>query len=240
MEKTILFDLDGTLTASGIGITKCVQYALEKMGHPENDLKKLEIFIGPPLITQFMEYLNISKEEAEQAVVYYRERYTTVGIFENELYPNVEKMLKTLKDNNYTLAVSSSKPEKFVKQILEHFKIKQYFDEVVGATMSEKRTDKAEVIEETLKRLGRISCSNNDTDYTSIENSISVEKEKTINTENIIMVGDKKHDILGARQFGIPCVAVSYGYGTMEELTNENPHKIVNTVDELLDYLLNN
>lgn len=232
MEKTILFDLDGTLTASGIGITKCVQYALEKMGHPENDLKKLEIFIGPPLITQFMEYLNISKEEAEQAVVYYRERYTTVGIFENELYPNVEKMLKTLKDNNYKLAVSSSKPEKFVKQILEHFKIEQYFDEVVGATMSEKRTDKAEVIEETLKRLGRISCSNNDTNNTA--------KEKTINTENIIMVGDKKHDILGARQFGIPCVAVSYGYGTMDELTSENPHKIVDTVDELLAYLLNN
>ena len=232
MEKTILFDLDGTLTASGIGITKCVQYALKKMGHPENDLKKLEIFIGPPLITQFMEYLNISKEEAEQAVVYYRERYTTVGIFENELYPNVEKLLKTLKDNNYTLAVSSSKPEKFVKQILEHFKIEQYFDEVVGATMSEKRTDKAEVIEETLKRLGRINCSNNDTNNTA--------KEKTINTENIIMVGDKKHDILGARQFGIPCVAVSYGYGTIEELTNENPHKIVNTVDELLAYLLNN
>ena len=232
MEKTILFDLDGTLTASGIGITKCVQYALKKMGHPENDLKKLEIFIGPPLITQFMEYLNISKEEAEQAVVYYRERYTTVGIFENELYPNVEKMLKTLKDNGYTVAVASSKPEKFVKQILEHFKIEQYFDEVVGATMSEKRTDKAEVIEETLKRLGRINCSNNDAN--------NIATEKTINTENIIMVGDKKHDFLGARQFGIPCVAVSYGYGTIEELTNENPHKIVNTVDELLDYLLNN
>ena len=112
----------------------------KKWNHPENDLKKLEIFIGPPLITQFMEYLNISKkEEAEQAVVYYRERYTTVGIFENELYPNVEKMLKTLKDNGYTVAVSSSKPEKFVKQILEHFKIEQYFDEVVGATMSEKK-----------------------------------------------------------------------------------------------------
>ena len=232
MEKTILFDLDGTLTASGIGITKCVQHALEKMGHPENDLKKLEIFIGPPLITQFMEYLNISKEEAEQAVAYYRERYTTVGIFENELYPNVEKMLKTLKDNNYTLAVSSSKPEKFVKQILEHFEIEQYFDEVVGATMSEKRTDKADVIEETLKRLGRINCSNNDAN--------NIATEKTINTENIIMVGDKKHDILGARQFGITCVAVSYGYGTMDELTNENPHKIVDTVDELLDYLLNN
>lgn len=232
MEKTILFDLDGTLTASGIGITKCVQHALAKMGHTENDLKKLEIFIGPPLITQFMEYLNISKEEAEQAVAYYRERYTTVGIFENELYPNVEKLLKTLKDNNYTLAVSSSKPEKFVKQILEHFEIEQYFDEVVGATMSEKRTDKAEVIEETLKRLGRINCSNSDANNTATE--------KTINTENIIMVGDKKHDILGARQFGIPCIAVSYGYGTIEELTNENPHKIVNTVDELLAYLLNN
>ena len=168
----------------------------------------------------------------DRAVAYYRERYTTVGIFENELYPNVEKMLKTLKDNNYTLAVSSSKPEKFVKQILEHFEIEQYFDEVVGATMSEKRTDKAEVIEETLKRLGRINCSNSDVNNTATE--------KTINTENIIMVGDKKHDILGARQFGIPCVAVSYGYGTIEELTNENPHKIVNTVDELLAYLLNN
>ena len=153
MKKTILFDLDGTLTESGEGITKSVQYALEKLGRPENNLEKLQAFIGPPLLKQFMDYAGFDKETAQAAVEIYRERYAAVGIFENRLYPGIEKMLGTLKSKDNILAVSSSKPEYYVKQILEHFQIADCFDEIVGSTMGEKRTDKAEVIEETLRRL---------------------------------------------------------------------------------------
>lgn len=213
MYKAILFDLDGTLTESGEGITKSVQYALEKMGKPEEDLDKLMVFVGPPLLEQFMKYASLTEEEARQAVVYYRERYATIGIFENQPYPGVVEMLAQLKAKGYRLGVSSSKPEHFVLQVLEHFNMKEYFEVIVGSEMNGKRTVKSEVIEETLRRLG-------------MEN----------HRDQVLMVGDKEHDVFGAREAGLTCVAVSYGYGSMEELTNAAPFKIVNSADELLDF----
>ncbi|MCD8368913.1 MAG: HAD hydrolase-like protein, partial [Clostridiales bacterium] len=181
MEKCILFDLDGTLTESGEGIIKSVQYALEKMGKPETDTAKLRVFIGPPLIEQFMEYSGMSRNEAEKALLYYRERYEAIGIFENRPYPGIEEMLKILKEKGYILSVASSKPEFYVIKILEHFHIRNYFDEVVGATMDEKRTDKAAVIAEAWNRL-----------------------KLSENTKSVFMVGDKEHDIIGARKNRIP------------------------------------
>ena len=154
MYKAILFDLDGTLTESGEGITKCVQYALEKLGRPESDLEKLKVFIGPPLMEQFMKYADLDEATARKAVEYYRERYSTTGIFENRPYPGVEKMLQELRRKKYLLAVASSKPEYYVKQILDYFNLTEYFDEIVGSEMNGARTNKTEVIEETLKRLG--------------------------------------------------------------------------------------
>ena len=195
MYKAILFDLDGTLTESGEGITKCVQYALEKLGRPESDLEKLKVFIGPPLMEQFMKYADLDEATARKAVEYYRERYSTTGIFENCPYPGVEKLLQELRRKKYLLAVASSKPEYYVKQILDYFNLTEYFDEIVGSEMNGARTNKTEVIEETLKRLGL--------DH---------------HREQVIMVGDKEHDVLGARKAGLDCVAVSYGYGTEEEL----------------------
>ena len=127
MYKVILFDLDGTLTESGEGITKSVQYALDKLGKPEPDLEKLKVFVGPPLMEQFMKYADVDEETAKQAVVYYRERYTVKGIFENRPYEGVEELLDTLKSRGYILAVASSKPENFVKQILDYFNLTQYF-----------------------------------------------------------------------------------------------------------------
>ena len=121
MYRAILFDLDGTLTQSGEGITKSVQYALEKLGKPEPDLKKLEVFVGPPLLQQFMKYAGLDEETAVKAVEYYRERYTDVGIFENRPYPGVEEMLEGLKRKGYILAVASSKPERFVHRISGSF-----------------------------------------------------------------------------------------------------------------------
>lgn len=215
MKKMILFDLDGTLTESGEGITKSVRYALEKMGRPEPDLQKLRVFVGPPLTEQFMAYAGMSREEAEQAVIYYRERYSVTGIFENRPYPGIPQMLRTLKESGVLLAVASSKNTESVDRVLEHFALKEYFDGAVGSELDGRRSKKADVIEEVLRRFDRRD-----------------------HRERVIMVGDKEHDVIGAREAGIPCVGVTYGYGTMEELEHVKPSKIVHTVKELLEYLL--
>ena len=196
MSRYLLFDLDGTLTESGEGIIRSVQYALEKMGKPETDVQKLRSFIGPPLIPQFMSFSGMTREEAGQAVQFYRE-------------------LQTLTDRGYVLSVASSKPEHYVRQILEHFGLTPFFHEIVGATMDEKRTEKADVIEEALKRLG-----------------LSDQRDRAI------MVGDKEHDVLGAQKAGIPCVAVTYGYGSEKELGQVSPWRLVSSVAELGEYLL--
>lgn len=213
MYKAILFDLDGTLTESGEGITKSVQYALGKLGKPEEDLEKLKVFIGPPLMEQFMKYADLDEETARKAVEYYRERYSEKGIFENRPYPGVEDMLKELKRKKYLLTVASSKPEYYVKQILDHFQLTGYFDEIVGSEMNGERTNKAEVIEETLSRL-----------------------HMSDKRDQVIMIGDKEHDVFGARKAGLKCIAVSYGYGTEEELKNAAPFKTVASTDEILDF----
>ena len=213
MYKAIFFDLDGTLTESGEGITKSVQYALEKLGKPEEDLDKLRVFIGPPLMEQFMKYADVDETEARRAVEYYRERYAVKGIFENRRYDGVENLLRELKGRGYILAVASSKPEYYVTKILDYFNLSSYFEVVVGSEMNGARTSKTEVIEEALKRL----------------NMSDRRKE-------VLMVGDKEHDVLGARAAGLACVAVGYGYGTKEELTAAQPLKIVASIEELLRF----
>lgn len=213
MYKAILFDLDGTLTESGEGITKSVQYALEKLGKPEPDREKLRVFVGPPLLEQFMKYADLDEETARQAVTFYRERYSVTGIFENRPYDGIKEVLETLENKGYILAVSSSKPEYFVEKVLDHFDMTKYFKVVVGSEMNGGRTKKADVIEETLRRL-------------------HMEKHR----DQVLMVGDKEHDVFGAKQAGVSCVAVSYGYGTMEELVNAEPLQIVNSPAQLLDF----
>lgn len=213
MYKAIFFDLDGTLTESGEGITKSVQYALEKIGKPEEDLEKLKVFVGPPLMEQFMKYAGVDEATGRKAIEFYRERYEVKGIYENHPYESVEEMLQELKRKGYILAVASSKPEYYVTQILDYFKLSSYFDVVVGSEMNGARTSKSEVIEEALKRINMSDKRN-----------------------EVLMVGDKEHDVLGARAAGLDCVAVAYGYGTQEELTEANPLKIVDSVDELLHF----
>lgn len=213
MYKAIFFDLDGTLTESGEGITKSVQYALEKIGKPEEDLEKLKVFVGPPLMEQFMKYAGVDEATGRKAVEFYRERYEVKGIYENHPYESVEEMLQELKRKGYILAVTSSKPEYYVTQILDYFKLSSYFDVAVGSEMNGARTSKSEVIEEALKRINMSDKRN-----------------------EVLMVGDKEHDVLGARAAGLDCVAVAYGYGTQEELTEANPLKIVDSVDELLHF----
>lgn len=210
MSQLILFDLDGTLTESGKGITRSVQYALDKMGITVEDPETLRCFVGPPLKEQFMNYAGFTDEQAEQAVTFYRERYTTQGIFENELYPKIPELLEVLRINDKVLAVASSKPEEYVRQILEHFHIDHYFQEIVGSELDGRRTKKADVIEEVLERL-----------------QMKNQRDK------ILMVGDKEHDVFGATSCGIRCVGVTYGYGTREELEKAGAVYIAESVEDL-------
>lgn len=210
MSDVILFDLDGTLTDSGSGITKCVQYALNYMGKPEKDLDKLRCFVGPPLHEQFMSYCGFTSEEAETAVEQYRERYATLGIYENSVYDRIPEVLQLLKDNGKVLGVASSKPVIFVEEVLSYFHLREFFSVVVGSELDGTRTAKDEVIEEALERLG-------------------YEEHR----ERVLMVGDREHDVAGAQKCGIQCVGVAYGYGGREELEAAGAAYIADTVEDL-------
>ena len=215
MWNTVLFDLDGTLSDSAPGITRCVQYALEKEFGIIRKPEELIEFVGPPLKEQFMLYTGCNDEMGERAVDRYRERYRPVGIFENSLYPGIPELLLQLRNEGFRIALSSSKPEEFCHQILETFEIAQYFDVVCGSDMEGRHTDKAEVVEEVLHRLG-------------MENR----------REEVVLVGDRKYDIIGGKQRGVGTIGVSYGYGSREELELEWPDCIVDTVTELRNVLI--
>ena len=216
MHRYLLFDLDGTLTDPAEGITKCVQYALSYFGQAERRPEELYCYIGPPLPESFETYGGLSREEALLAVEKYRERFREKGMFENKVYPGVEKLLWTLRDAGRVLAVATSKPEVFAKEILGHFGLSEYFQEIVGSELDGTRMDKAEVIREAFARL-------------TLE-----EADKPLTA----MIGDRKHDIIGARNAGIDCIGVLYGYGDREELTQAGAKQIVASVEELKQALL--
>ncbi len=195
----VFFDLDGTLTDPGEGITNSVAFALKKFGIEETDKTKLYRFIGPPLIDSFIKYYGFDSEKAKTAVDYYREYYSVKGIFENILYEGIPSLLEKLKNEGKKIVLATSKPVKFAEEILRHFGILKYFSFVAGATMDETLTKKEEVIEYALHSL-------NITD-----------------TAEVIMIGDRKYDILGARKLGIKSIAVQYGYGSEEELRASCP-----------------
>lgn len=207
--STILFDLDGTLTDPKEGITKSIQYALNKMGIVENDLEKLTPFIGPPLIPSFMEFYNFSEEEANQTLQFYRERFSVTGLFENEVYEGIKDLLKNLKQSNYRLAVATSKPTVFAKRILDHFELSPYFEVIVGSELDGTRTAKGEVIAEVLKQM-------------NIEDK-----------DDCVMIGDRKHDLIGASENAIDSIGVTYGYGSQHELEEANATYIVHSVGSL-------
>lgn len=216
MKDYLLFDLDGTLTDPKIGITTCVQYALASFGIEEPDLDKLEPFIGPPLLDSFKQFYGMSEEDGLKAVAKYRERFNDVGIFENEIYPGMEKMLKYLKTSGMHLAVASSKPTVFVERILEHFHIQQYFDVVVGSELDGTRSKKSEVVQEALNQLF---------------------KGGPVQRESVYMIGDTKYDIEGARECGVESIGVAYGYGGLEQLMDAHADYIVCSVEELRSFL---
>lgn len=213
MYEYILFDLDGTLTDPGRGITNSVAYALDRFGISVEDKTTLYKFIGPPLPDSFEKYYGFSKEDALAAVEYYREYFKPKGIYENEIYEGVPEMLKSIKDSGKRVLLATSKPEVFAREILAYFGIADYFDVVAGATLDSTRSKKTDVIAYALSCLG------------------ITEKEKCL------MVGDRAQDINGANANGIDSLGVLFGYGDADELNGAGATYIAERVEDILKYV---
>ena len=205
----VLFDLDGTLTDSKIGITKSVQYALSKFNIREDNLESLEPFIGPPLSESFQKYYGFEPSQVQDAVDFYREYFSTSGMYENAVYPGIPDLLADLKSKRKELIVATSKPTVFANQILNAFNLHQHFTAVVGSHLDGTRTSKTEIIAHALSVL---------------------EKPKE---SSIVMVGDREHDIIGAQGNAIDSIAVTYGYGSLLELQRANPTHLAQAVEDI-------
>lgn len=210
--KNILLDLDGTLTDPKIGIHSCIRYAMEKMGQPLADDTDLDWTIGPPLKASFIQLLNSADDAlAEQALAFYRERFSTIGLYENELYPHVIETLKALVERGYNLYLATAKPQVFAIRILEHFELLDYFTKPYGSELTGERTNKGDLIHYILQ-------------------------QEQLVAEHCMMVGDREYDILGARRNGIETIAVTYGYGTDAEIAQATPKLQIRQFAELLNY----
>ncbi len=212
-KKYILFDLDGTLTDSQEGITKAVEYALHAFGIEVKDRSSLRVFIGPPLTDSFRRYYGFSEEKALEGVKKYREYYNEKGKFENAVYEGIPEVLERLKEEGKILIVATSKPELYAKQIMEHFGLTKYFADIYGATMDGSRVNKDDVIRYALREKG------------------------ITNVEEAVMVGDREHDVLGAKKCGMEAVGVLFGFGSREELELSGAAVIVETAEELGEVL---
>ena len=211
-QKHILFDLDGTIVKSDLGITKGVQKSLEHFGINEK-LEDLKKFVGPPMVESYTNFYGFSLKQYEEALDVFHDYYRTVGIFECELYDGIEEMLDSL-SKEYKLYVATSKPEREAKRVIEHFGLDKYFTFVGGSDgdFNTKRATKTAVIEYVL------------------------ETNKIMDKTYAIMVGDKSHDIVGASNAGLTSVGVLYGYGELEEF--EGANYIVKNVEDLRDMFL--
>ncbi|MBQ8333763.1 MAG: HAD family hydrolase [Clostridia bacterium] len=214
MRDIILFDLDGTLTDPALGITNSILHALSKMGRELPSRESLYRFIGPPLVPAFQEFLGMTEEEAQRALVLYREYFSVTGLFENTVYGGIADALEKLKHAGCTLVLATSKPEQFAVRILGHFDLAQYFTLICGASMDEKRNTKDAVIGYALEKLGQPDKS------------------------RVIMVGDRHHDVEGAAKFGIPTVGVLWGYGSRDELTDAGAAWLAADVGEMVRGLM--
>ena len=213
MKQYILFDLDGTLTDAGPGITNSVAYALAQFGISEPDRRKLNPFVGPPLKDSFARYYHFSPEEVSRAIDHYRVYFEEKGIFENALYDGIVPLLAACKEAGKTLVLATSKPRVFAERILTHFQIASFFDFVAGSELDEKtRVNKEEVIEYALESM-------------------------KIPPSEAVMIGDTKFDILGGKRFSLLTVGVLYGYGSAEELSEAGADHVVGTVEELQELL---
>lgn len=209
--ENILFDLDGTLTNPKEGIINSILYALNKLGIKENRINELDSFIGPPLIESFAKRYNLADKDASDAVKFYREYFSVKGLYENELYPGIEKLLDFLMDKQYKLFVATSKPTIYTIRIIEHFKLDKYFTGIVGSNIDNTLTDKTEIISYVIDKY-RIAPSSS------------------------VMIGDRSFDIIGAKNNLMHSIGVTYGYGSLDELESQSPDYIVRSISELFEH----
>lgn len=212
MYKTILFDLDGTLTDPYMGITNSIIYALENMGREVPPRESLKSFIGPPLYDEFRRKFGMSDEEAKEAVRLYRVYYPEKGLYENRLIDGVRELLQELKSSNKRICLATSKPEPFAKKILENFDIDGYFDFVGAATLDGSVGTKTEVLRRVLEKTGA-------------------------DPNECVLVGDRMHDIIGAHEVGMKCIAVLVGYGDMAEFSEYGADFVAEKLCDVLKYI---
>ena len=214
MIKNILIDLDGTLTDPKVGITTSARYGLAKVGHSIAESENIDWIIGPPLKASLAKLLNVDVDDdlAEQALLGYRERFSVTGLFENHLFDDVTVTLQELKKQGYKLFLATAKPEIYARQILQHFELLQYFDYPYGSELTGERTNKGDLIGYILQ-------------------------QEKLDPMECLMVGDREHDIFGARRFGIETIAVEYGYGSQQELDEAQPKARIQNFAELLNVI---
>ena len=210
-KKAIFFDLDGTLTDSGEGIINCATLALEHFGLPVPSREEMRVFVGPPLDQTFINY-GVPAEKAQEAIEVFRSRYRTVGKFENFPYPGIREALQTLKEQGHRLFVATSKPEVLANEVLGHFALTEFFEQIAGATLDGSRSHKADVITYLLSLTGDVG--------------------------QTLMVGDTAFDVTGAAAHGIPTIGVSWGYGEVADMEKAGAKAIAHSMEELL-FLLN-
>ena len=210
MARSILFDLDGTITDSGEGIINSAIYALEYFGLPIPDRQELRVFVGPPLRDTFYQF-GVPQDRLDEAVEVYRQRYIPIGKYENHPYEGVEAILAKLKQQGHRLYIATSKPEQMSIDILNHFGLARYFDLIAGATLDGSRDEKSQVIAYLLQQIGSL--------------------------DDAIMVGDTAFDIIGAKAHGIPGIGVSWGYGKIPDMEAAGAVAVAYSMEELLSLL---
>ena len=209
----VFFDLDGTLVDPRDGIVGSIQYALHALGEPTRDASWLERFIGPPLDGTFRQLLGTSDgERVQRAIAAYRVRFGASGVFENGVYDGIREVLCALEKSGRTLFVVTSKPGVYAHKIVDHHGLRRHFRGVYGAELNGERSDKGILIRYVLD-------------------------EECLSPRDVLMVGDRAHDVVGARENGLACVAVRWGYGSREELAAAKPDAIVESVSELMDWM---
>lgn len=217
MYKNLLFDLDGTLTDSSEGITKSMQAALRAIGIDEPDLNNLTKFIGPPLRGSMVKFYNSTPDEVQTALEVYRERYTRVGWMENKAYPGMVKLVRDLQAAGFKTGMCTAKPEFFAVPIAERFGYKPYLTDITGSTLDGSMDDKAQVVALALQKWG-----------------IATPEQKA----TVVLIGDRREDVLAAHANGIKCIGIGYGFGTLEELQEVDVDEFVETVEALRHYFL--
>ncbi|NCB74766.1 MAG: HAD family hydrolase [Clostridia bacterium] len=212
--KYVFWDLDGTISDSALGIINSVSYALEQMGTELPSGETLRKFIGPPLAESFAAYVGYTPEQVEAVVKHFRDFYSRKGIDQNEMYPGIEELLIKLRDAGFISVLATSKPEPFAKIILQRYGIDKYFFYIAGSNIDETRTKKDEVIAYALE-----SCQITD-------------------KSQVVMIGDRMHDVLGAKKNGLDCIGVLYGYGDRQELIDAGVIAVAADLSELADILI--